>query len=195
MDAAGLTAIVMTVLMSQTEPDTRLSVLSSSAQIDRTANVVRFEILYNRVPDFFTLDPGGRQADSFQINLDILRGCHGMGGSSPYPWETIIRGEEIHMAGDIPIRDHINGPSSSPWSGGWGPILGSVPYSMDGTLQRFEAPFSMLNYSSGNILFTLEIFRFGEWQARYRGIAHNPSPGPAACVLAGAWWFARRRRR
>lgn len=174
-----------------------LYALWHSVQVDERAQVVRFEIIYNRAPDFFTLDPQGLQADSFQFHLDTMHGHQGMNGNSPYPWETIVRGEEIHVNGDIPIRDHISGPSTAPGSGGWGPILGTAPYTLEGSHQAFEAPFSMLNTSTGNFWYRLEFYRHGALtRGWYEG--HSSSiPGPwsaAACFATGAWWSTRRRR-
>lgn len=47
-----------------------LLVESESAVVNLDAKEVLFTIDFNRVPDFFTLDQVGRQADSFQYFID-----------------------------------------------------------------------------------------------------------------------------
>ncbi len=174
---------------------TRLHALGHSAHVDLELQVVRFEIFFNLEPDFFTLDPQGRQADSFQFHLDTMPGHQGMYGSSPFPWETIVRGEEVHLNSLIPIRDHICGPSTAPGSGGWGSILGSVPYTLADTFQTFEAPFPMLNTTTGDFRYRLELYHYGTLTQLYRGLSSPmPEPGAAAGLLAAAWWLRRRRR-
>jgi hypothetical protein len=42
--------------------------------------------------------------------------------------ETIIRGEEIHIQGDIVLRDIEPPDTDDENSGGWGAIRGSVPH-------------------------------------------------------------------
>src|SRR5262245_43790729 len=59
---------------------------------------VQFSLTFNRAPDFFTTDQAGRQADSFQFFI-------GPDPSPLGPYLSIIRGEEIHVAGDIRIRN------------------------------------------------------------------------------------------
>src|SRR5258708_7613266 len=71
---------------------------------------VTFTLTFNHPPDLLTADTIGRQADSFQFFIST----------------TVVRGEEIHIAGDVRVRDQS--PSSGdPDSGGWGALRGSVP--------------------------------------------------------------------
>ncbi len=174
-----------------------LEVKSHAVVYDQVNRLVHFRLDYNREPDFFTLDPQGRQADAFQFHLDTILGNHGFGGTSPLPWETIVRGEEIHVGGDVRIRDHILGPSAKPGSGGWGPIAGSVPYQLVGATQTFTAPFSMLNTTSGKFSYVLELYEFGAWTGvTYDGFSEQiPAPGGALILGIGAVAIARRRRR
>ncbi len=165
-----------------------LRAVSHCARADEVAQVVRFQIVYNREPDFLSVDPEGRQADSFQFFLDTMPGNQGMCGTSPYAWETVIRGEEINFDGEVPVRDHVRGPSGDPRSGGWGPATGAVPYTLDGNRQQFEVPFWMLNTSSGKFRYSLELCRYGMLTDRSVGAAvavdrHHDATGARAVAL------------
>lgn len=74
---------------------------------------------FNRLPDFFTVDALERQADSFQYYIGFQ--------SFPLNFESLVRGEEIHVAGDIRVRAPIG--DGGPGSGGWGPIFGPMSLS------------------------------------------------------------------
>jgi hypothetical protein len=176
--------------------DEPLKVVAQAVRYDTSALVVHFELEFNRPPDFFTLDPAGRQADSWQIGLDTIPGNNGMGGTSPYIWETIIRGEEIHIGNNIRIRDHILGPSLEPTSGGWGPIAASVPYTLSGTTQTFSAPFSALNTTTGQFRYQLELYHYGDVLSPVIRRDSVPVPAPAVTAVLGlAGLVASRRRR
>lgn len=174
-----------------------LAALSHSAVFDPDLSTLHFVVDFDRPPDFYTLDPEGRPAHSFQIHLDTQPGNLGWGGTSPYPWETIVRGGEIHEEGDIRIRDHILGPSGTPGSGGWGPLAGSVPYDLVDRHLSFEAPYSMLNTTTGRFTYSLEVYEFGSWTGvTYAGasvVVPSPAPAVALGLFAGAMAVRRRR--
>ena len=175
-----------------------LRVVGSSVKFDAAGQVVDFELEFNHKPDFFTLDAAGRQIDSWQISIDTMPGYNGFGGTSPYPWETIIRGEEIHVDDDIRVRNHILGPSPEPGSGGWGPIAGAVAYTLVDKRQRFTIPFSVLNTQSGTFRFEIQTFLYGELQSftvKGGSIPAIPAPPAGAGVLGVGGMVMFRRRR
>lgn len=133
---------------------------SHAVRYAEKSRMVRFEIVFNRAPDFLSADSAGAQADSFQFHLDTMGDA---GGTTGYPWETVVRGEEIHVNGDVPVRDHTLSASSEPGSGGWGPAAGSVAYSLKGKTLVFSTPFSMLKTDSGLFSYRLELYRSGVW--------------------------------
>ena len=169
--------------------------------VNLDAKEVLFTINFNRAPDFFTVDEFDRQADSFQYYVEadgefpIFRG-------SPYysELESIIRGEEIHVAGDIRIRDVFSVGPSEPNSGGWGNIRGSVPYSLDGTVLKFSAPLQFIGDSDGLFSYRLELYEFGGWNGltneNKSTIASVPEPNFALGALTfGALSLGLRRKR
>lgn len=111
--------------------------------VDEDANKVDFQITFNRIPDFFSLDWAGRQIDSFQISID---NDGQMSNFSPSVFETIVRGPEIHVDGDVRFRDNtLPDSGTDPDSGGWGPLIGSVSYSFDDTSLGFTAPLDFVD--------------------------------------------------
>ncbi|MCC5660489.1 hypothetical protein LC608_26625 [Nostoc sp. XA010] len=177
-----------------------LLVESESAVVNLDAKEVLFTIDFNRVPDFFTLDQAGRQADSFQYYVEadgefpIFRG-------SPFysELESIIRGEEINVAGDIRIRDVFSVGPLEPNSGGWGKIRGSVPYSLDGTVLKFSAPLQFIGDSDGLFSYQLLLTEFGGSSDSVENkstIASVPEPNFALGALTfGALSVGLRRKR
>lgn len=170
---------------SPTPAQSALRVVSRSVTVRGDPHAIRFEVVFDRAPDFHSVDSEGRQADSFQFHLDVLPGSGGMHGQSPYPWECIVRGEEIHGTGRILIRDHVRGPSEEPSSGGWGPVVGSVAYTLDGAHQQFDIPFSLLGTTTGEINYSLAVYQHGvaagEWSGTSEG---SPDPVLADTVRA-----------
>ncbi len=116
-----------------------------------------FFITFNEAPDFFTLDGANRQADSFQYYIDT-------DASDPTPGnnvESVIRGSEIHIDGDIRIRDRYGYDGTDLDSGGWGPILGSVSYSLSGSTLSFTTPWAFMNEDDGIFTYQLLLTEYG----------------------------------
>ena len=149
-----------------------LVVNSESAVVNPNTQQVLFTLDFNEVPNFFLVDAYNRQADSFQYfieadgELPVFRG-------SPYysQLETIVRAEEIHVAGDIRVRNVFPIGSDEPNSGGWGSLRGSVPYTLNDTVLTFSAPLQLIGDSDGLFSYRLEWYEFGE----FRGFKDNKS--------------------
>lgn len=168
-----------------------LLVESESAVVNLNAKEVLFTTDFNRVPDFLTVDEFDRQADSFQYFIDKDEELPIFGTSPAYSnLESIIRGEEIHIAGDVRIRDVFSVGPSEPNSGGWGKIRGSVPYSLDGTVLKFSAPLQFIGDSDGLFSYRLELYEFGAWNGitneNKATIASVPEPNFALGALTFA---------
>jgi hypothetical protein len=153
-------AFALVALPSQAvaSPQSTLAIQSQVAIYNPSTGVVTFRIVFNRFPDFFTTDEVGRQADSFQyfVGSDVP--------VDPQFLDSIIRGEEIHSTGMIPIRNAFP-PDPTPGSGGWGTIRGEVPFTLHGPVLSFAAPLSLLTDRTGlDILpYILEAYEFGIW--------------------------------
>jgi Ca2+-binding RTX toxin-like protein len=116
---------------------------------------VHFSIEFDAPPDFFTVDGAGRQKDSFQFYIDL--------DASPTvnqnTVELIIRGEEINLSGEIAIRAAEG--EGGPHSGGWGPVLATVPYVLSGNTLSFDVPASIMGDPGAFFTYDLLVVAFG----------------------------------
>ena len=117
-----------------------IEIVSQSAAVDRGAGVVRFDLTFDETPDFFTADEFGRLADSFQYEID--GDWNAPVGIPPEGLDRVVRGDEIRVAGALRVRDAGFGmtPDPDPDAGGWGGVRAELPFRLDGTRLRFEAP-------------------------------------------------------
>jgi hypothetical protein len=197
---AAATSLVVLVFIFCTALQVRATSFlleSQSAVFNPTTGTVQFSITFNQPPDFFTVDSFGRQANSFQFFI--------VGDPSlPYPknFDSIIRGEEIHITGNtIPTRASTP-HDPDPASGGWGPILGEVPFSLSVDTLTFSSPLFLISAHSVDGIFTynLELYEFG---ALTDFVTSTSVPAPilgaglpglvAACGGLLAWWRRRRK--
>jgi hypothetical protein len=128
-----------------------LLIVSESAVYCLDTDEVYFSVVFNEPPDFHTVDQAGRQADSFQYYVDY---------DTQYDeFRVLIRGEEIHWDDVIPIRDRDG--YGGDHSGGWGPIRGVVPYTLDGSTLRFVVPLPLVGDSEPPFSYRLTTVEYG----------------------------------
>lgn len=131
---------------------------------------LRFEVPFARIPDFLTVDQTGRTEDSFQYYIAYDPTQRADSGTVP---GAIVRGDEIHVADALRIRDAL--PSSTdPTSGGWGTVRATVPFEMrfnrDGSaVLSFVASWSDLG-TSGPFGWVLDTFHFGAAVGSWKGV-------------------------
>ena len=180
--------------LCQARVHAQFRLVSESAVSDPQTHAVTFTIAFNQPPDFFTLDMDSIPANSFQYFI--------FGDQSlPYPgyFDAIIRGDEIHLAGALRVRNAA--PSSSdPSSGGWGSVRGTVPYTLTGDRLAFTTPLSLISDHSLDGLFSYQVesYEFGTTTQSVIGNSSLvvPEPGPLALfACAGISGFALLRRR
>jgi hypothetical protein len=152
--------------------------VSVSVLPDFTTQIVDFRLQFDQPPDFFTLDQFGRQQDEFQFFINNVPG--------PIPFQlvpsaftgSIIRGGEIHVAGDLPIRNVAPPDASDPNAGGWGTVRGREPITLDDVV-TFSAPFSTLNVTDQGFRWGLLIIHFGVSTQEEFGVVPVPLPAAA----------------
>jgi hypothetical protein len=157
-------AVGLVVLLSLSETTRAaepgpLLVVSESTTVDPGTGDALFTLNLNRAPDFFVVDDHNRQRDDFQYYIDLDNGVPTQ--TTP---DIIVRGPEIHIAGDIRIRDAFPSDFSDPNSGGWGKIRGSVPFTIDGSTLRFSVPLTMLGDQDGLFSYVLQMVNYGDQQ-------------------------------
>lgn len=186
-------------LTSGLPAEAALMVLSQSAEVNLASNSVLFQMEFNRTPDFFTSDEYDRQPDSFQYFIDADGGLPIFKNKVGEPYdinlESIIRGEEIHLKGDIPIRN-VSPSDPDLNSGGWGSIRGSVPYALSGNVFSLLVPLQLIGDSDGKFSYRLEWYEYGRMEGY---IEAETVPEPATIfgsfmALGGLAAFQRKNK-
>ena len=185
-------------LTSGLPAEAALMVLSQSAEVNLANNSVLFQIEFNRAPDFFTTDEYDRQADSFQYFIDADGGFPIFKGTDIYysNLESIIRGEEIHLAGDVRIRNALPPDPDLSSSGGWGSIRGSVPYTLSGNVFSLLVPLQFIGDTDGKFSYSLEWYEYGAIQG-YIDAETVPEPATifgSFMALGGLAAFQRKNK-
>jgi hypothetical protein len=158
--AALLAAVGATTARSQTV--TPFEIERQFATFEPSANPsIFFRLIFNEAPDFTTVDEFNRQENDFQYQTP----------------DAVIRGDELHVSGDM-LRIRALGPpdTSDPNSGGWGPIIDSVPFTLSGTTMTFSIPFQFLA-PSPTFAYTVFAVTFGAQTApTINGVTMPGSP-------------------
>ncbi|HSY41149.1 MAG TPA: hypothetical protein VLA79_16535 [Polyangia bacterium] len=131
---------------------------------------IRFEVPFDHIPDFLTVDQTGRPEDSFQYYIAYDPTQHADSGTVQ---GAIVRGDEIHVATALRIRNALPA-STDPTSGGWGTVRATVPFEMrfnrDGSaVLSFVASWSDLGIS-GPFSWVLDTFHFGAGVRSLNGV-------------------------
>jgi hypothetical protein len=95
-----VSVIAVLLSLSGTLSGDPTDVFSHSVIFDPASQQVLFTIEFDQPPDFFALDEFDRQRDSFQFYVNSNPAT---GGPGPYPWDRIVRGDEIHFDNDVRI--------------------------------------------------------------------------------------------
>ena len=136
-------------------------IVKHDVHVDDVNRRTTFDVTFNQTPDFFTLDEGGRPINGFQFfyDADPVDGEVGFAGESV----CIIRGVEIHVDDDIPIRDSLN-PSGEdfPNAEGWGQTRGVVDYELDGATLSFTAGWDVLREGDDEFGYRLFALQSGD---------------------------------
>jgi hypothetical protein len=124
---------------------------------------IDFRIVFSQPPDFFTVDTNGRQAIDFQY----------------YTPESLIRGPEIYITRTtIRIRSY-GPPDPDPAAGGWGPVIATVPFILNGDTVTFSAPFDLFS-SSPIFKYQFQVDVFGVDKEFITG---STAPEPSTWVM------------
>ena len=150
-----------------------------SVKVDFAAQDATFIIDFPHVPDFNSLDSFGRPADSFQIEI-----AADPAGPDPLAHlTTLVRGDEIHFAQTLPIRNASPSDFTDPHSGGWGTVRGTVPFTVSGMELSFTTPLSLLNATDGHFAYRIFTLEHGLTQ---QTVQSQTVPLPSAVAAGGA---------
>ena len=163
---------------------------SHSVTVDRSRGVARFIARFDARPDLRTVDEFDRVADSFQY--EISPDHKAPLGLPPESLSSVIRGDEIRLAGALRIRDAAFDfpPDPDPAAGDWGRITAAVPFTLTDRTLRFEAPLAALGDDDGFFAYRLFTTDYGlttdEVESRLLPPGEDPDPPPTAIPLPPA---------
>lgn len=117
-----------------------------------------FILLFDRMPDFTSVDSQRMQADAFQIFI-AFDPNEQRPNNQP---DIVIRGSEINVANDVRIRNARPPIECDNNAGGWGTLRGSVPFYLSpivgtGAILTFNVPFTLLGVS-GRFSYAIETY-------------------------------------
>jgi hypothetical protein len=190
-----LAAALVALLFSAGEARGGVAALQQSAEVNLGAGTATLSLSFNHPPDFTSLDAAGRPVDSFQVEVD---GTWRPGQPPLQELTAIIRGDEIHFAGTLPIRAP-SPPVDDPHAGGWGAIIDSIPFKTSGKQVEFTAPLADLGAPGG--VFAYRAFTMADGQITAAAEASTvPLPealtmGACGLILVGALVRPRKFRR
>lgn len=167
---------------------------SHAVHIDAARREVAFKLTFSHKPDFETLDEFSRPEDSFQYEINpAFSGSLEIDGVGDI--QTVVRGDEIHIARAIRIRTALGEVDSDPAAGGWGQVRGVVPFKLEGRTLSFTASFDQLKEDDGVFAYRLFSTEFGATTSFLEAVSIPlpPAVGMGAVGLACAAVAARRR--
>jgi len=139
-----------------------LEIVDSAVSLSPAAQTATFDLQFNHAPDFYTLDSAGRVQDSFQyfINPNWSGNTHDL-QLNYGQFSDVVRGDEIHTSGKLLIRDATPPANPDPNSGGWGPVVATLPFQVTGNSLTFMATFSDLRAPNGTFSYEVYTTHFG----------------------------------
>jgi hypothetical protein len=155
--------------------------LSQSVVVDRAAGDATFILDFGHHPDLGTIEPDGNPADAFQYEIaaDPMAGASDLANLT-----SIIRGSEIGASSQVPIRDAAPADVADLQAGGWGPIRGYAPFTLDESQLTLTAPLSLLGAPDGDFAYRVFTLRDGSIVSQAQGPSQSVPLPPAICTGA-----------
>ncbi len=173
--------VVALALFVTVAPEARadFALVSQDLTLSTKDDVAHFALTFNQTPDFATLDSIGRPANSFQVEFD---GAIDPATALPTDLTAVVRGDEIHVADAVRVRSPVGDGGAN--SGGWGPVVGAVPFSLTGTTVSFDVPLQDLGYAGGEWQANIFSLSYGDLTAQ-QTVSSIPAPRAFWGGLAG----------
>lgn len=165
-----------------------LEIVSQSVQIDSAQGSATFDLQFNHKPDFYSIDSFGRPADSFQYEVNPEWSGNkrdlqlGFG-----QFRDVIRGDEIHTSAKLLIRDASTPAHPDPNAGGWGPVVASVPFQVNGEQFTFNLPLHDLRASKAAFSYDVFTTSFGATVSEFQGTAQAGAASQSVPLPPAAW--------
>ena len=155
------------------------ALVSQDLTLNRQDDTASFSLTFNQAPDFTTVDADGRPANSFQVEFD---GAVDPTTALPDDLTAVVRGDEIHVADAIRVRAPTGNGGAD--SGGWGPVVATVPFSLTGDTVTFAMPADDLGWTGGAWQANIFSLAYGSLTAQ-QTVSSIPTPPAFWGGLAG----------
>ena len=169
-------------------------VLQQMVDVSQSAGTATFSLSFDHAPNFLATDVGGRSVDSFQVEVD---GNWRPGQPLVQDLTAIVRGDEIHFGGTLPIRA-ASPPTDDPHAGGWGAIVQSIPFTTSADQVKFTAPLASLGVSGSFFSYRAFTMQDGQITASAEAatvpLPEALSAGACGLVVVGACVRRQMRR-
>ena len=160
--------------------------ISQSHVVDAERRETTFMLEFSESPKFDR--PVGSAGPSSVIEANSFQLFYGSNLDGPDVLGedvVVLRGPEIRFDNDLRIRDTL-GMDDAPPAGGFGPVRGSVPITVDDEAVTFTVPWELLGETDTNYRFTIEAYERGELTSSVSVAAPlPPALWPAMVVLGG----------
>jgi hypothetical protein len=160
------TVLVLTFGLTATPAESTPIEVSAFVATSLETQTASFGIWYETPPDFVTADELGRLATSFQFYVDPDQEVR-------YPGDVLVRKEQGSPLGAATVV-----AATPHGTGGWGPLLGTVPLLQEGLFVRVDVPLAWLGAEDGTFFWALEVLEYG-WSDPGRNKTGKAVPGPA----------------
>jgi hypothetical protein len=171
-----------------------LKISSQSVHLDLPNGQADFSLTFNHAPDFDHPDSLGRRHDSFQF--EIAPSLNDIQNADLFAITAVVRGDELG-ATQLPIRAGVaDGIDPNPAAGGWGPLIGSVPYVLKANQMTFAAPLDWLGTPDGVLGYRVFTTNYGATVSLQMGTTVSlPRAvwGGWGMLLALIYWIKRTR--
>jgi len=163
-------------------------IVAADAVVDDVNQRTTFRVTFTQPPDFFGANDLGQPNSAFQFFYDAEPTDDEVDFSGDDV--VIIRGVEIRIDNDIPVRDSLN-PSGEefPNAEGWGETRGAVDYELDGATISFTTSWELLKESDGVFGYRLFALERGELTDELTFLSRILVPLPAP-LFGGAAMLA-----
>ena len=185
---------LMSILLIAGQSRAGVRALQQSVEVNRSSGTATFSLSFDHPPDFIATDAGARPVDSFQVEVD---GLWKPGQPLVQDLTAIIRGDEIHFDGILPIRAAMP-PVSEPHAGGWGAIVDTIPFTTNANQVKFTAPLSALGITGEFFSYRALTMHDGQITASAEAatvpLPEALSAGACGLVILGAYLHRQRMR-
>ncbi|HWE03530.1 MAG TPA: hypothetical protein VG326_14085 [Tepidisphaeraceae bacterium] len=168
-----------------------MSQSGDSVTVNAATDEATFTIAFPHVPDFYSLDAGGRPVDSFQVEI----AANPTGPDPLANLTTIIRGSEIRFANALRVRNASPPDLTDPQAGAWGSLRGTTPFTVHGNDVTFTTPFSLIDVSNRQFAYRAFTVESGSIVETFSGRSVPLPPAWAAMLLTGMLGIVWRRLR